>query len=65
MSIDQALAASGMTAAEARVQLRSEQSVVLKRIVAAKRRLRETADELASLEVRLSEIHAGQEILGD
>ncbi|UEA22808.1 hypothetical protein LK464_15090 [Mycobacteroides abscessus subsp. abscessus] len=65
MSIDQALAASGMTAAEARVQLRSEQSGVLKRIVAAKRRLRETTAELAVLEVRLREIHAGQEILGD
>ncbi|AMT70547.1 Uncharacterised protein [Mycobacteroides abscessus subsp. abscessus] len=65
MSIASALAASGMTAAEARVQLRVEQAVVLKRIVAVKRRLRESSAQLESLEARLREIHEGQQILGD
>ncbi|MBN7314160.1 hypothetical protein [Mycobacteroides abscessus] len=65
MTVPSVLAATGMSAAEVRLHLRREEAAALKRIVAAKRRLRETAAELESLEARLREIHEGQQILGD
>lgn len=65
MTISSALATTGMTAAEVRLHLRREEAAALKRIVAAKRALREAVAELDRLEVRLREIQEGQRILGD
>lgn len=65
MSVSSVLAASGMSVDEVRLLLRREEAVALKRIVAAKRALREAAAELDRLEARLREIHEGQRILSD
>lgn len=65
MSVSSALAASGMSVDEVRLHLRREEAAALKRIVAAKRALREAVAELDRLEARLREIHEGQRILGD